>query len=420
MNRQKFCFLQVSDRLLNPDDTNNPADNYFKALWDNMAGEGYYKPRHYWEIPTWIAELNHCIDKKENEAMLHHIETVCPENCTLREDDFFQCLPVLPEADIYFASVLDCNKDILARVVRNNPDKEFHFGGYIGEKSVCEMFGDFGNVYWHTSIENCCIHFNLRYKYGTDYSLFKGMKCIPRLTLSNGCTNHCKFCTVPDEITETAPLDILQQIKSMEDLDFELIYINDKTFGQASNIDLLKYAYTAIKDFNPKFRGFTVQTTCHQVLKWALDNVSLKDLHIVNVEIGVESYNDDILKKYRKPQSTKTIDKALHFLKWQFGVNVIPNIIIGLPGENIYTYWNTLNWILKNKQDFLMLNVTNFVPYVGSEASDIVKTTEDDLNQTVCKRSYHTAIEARNVEMFTEVLFRYGMEIIEATKARAR
>ncbi len=67
-----------------------------------------------------------------------------------------------------------------------------------------------------------------------------------------------------------------------------------------------------------------------------------------------------------------------------------------------------------------MLNVTNFVPYVGSDASDIVKTQPGDLNQTVCTRSYHTEKEAIAVEVFTELLFGIGMEIIEATKKRSR
>ena len=204
----------------------------------------------------------------------------------------------------------------------------------------------------------------------------------------------------------------------MEDLDFELVYINDKTFGQALNYQYLPAIYESIKLYNPKFRGFTVQTTCYQVGKFWAKDVDLKDLHIINVELGIESYNDDILKKYRKPQNTGTIDMALNILK-NMNVNIIPNIIIGLPGESVFSYWSTLDWILRNKHDFLMLNVTNFVPYVGSDASDIVKTQPGDLNQTVCQRSYHSEREAENVEMFTEILFRYGMEIIAATKARS-
>ena len=415
----KFCFLQVSDRLLNPDDKSNPADNYFKAIWPNMAGEGYYRPEHYWEIPTWIAELSHCLKDKDHELELYHIDKICPDDCPTPS----QHAPILPDADIYFASVMDCNKEILKKVVRDNPKKFFYFGGYIGRKEFYSFFHYTGlettlsNVSWCDTIQEVCDALQVEYQYGTDYLLFKGMKCIPRLTLSNGCTNRCRFCTIPDEIIETAPLKVLEQIKSFENLDFESVYISDKTFGQASNYDLLKYSYTTIKSFNPKFRGFTIQTTCYQILKFYGQGINLKDLGIVNVEIGVESYNDDILKKYNKPQNTGTIDMALNILK-SMGINIIPNIIIGLPGESMFSYWNTLDWILRNKHDFLMLNVTNFVPYGGSDASGIVKTQPGDLNQTVCKRSYHTEKEAIAVEVFTELLFGIGMDILKATKAK--
>ena len=401
----KYCLLQVSDKLLNPDDPTNPADVYFKAIWNHLDGEGYYKPEHYWEIPTWIAELSYCLNTPNNELQLWHITENFPN--------------ILPKADIYFASVMYCNKEYFHVIAQNNPEKFFYFGGYIGRNEFMFFFHALQNVSWCDTIQEVCDTFQVPYKYGTDYSLFRGTKCIPRLTLSNGCTNHCQFCTVPDEIIETDWKDIIQQVISMRNLDFELIYINDKTFGQCHNYGRLKNIYDSIKELNPKFRGFTVQTTCYQISNWALDNVSLKDLHIVNVEIGVESYNQSILEKYQKPQSIRTIDNALHLLKRQVDVNIIPNIIIGLPGETWRTYCRTLEWINENKHKFLMLNVANFVPYVGSDASDIVETQPEDLNEAICKRSYYTAKEKNAVELFTEYLFETGMEILEATKRRS-
>ena len=413
----KYCFLQVSDNLLNPVDKENPADVYFKSIWSHLDGEGYFKPDHFWEIPLWIAELSYCL--KDHELELFHIEKICPENCSWGDDRPFDCYPVLPDADIYFASVMDCNKEYFRIIAENNPDKHFYLGGYIGQPEFIKYFYRTivknANVSWYRDILTVCKELKLNYQYGTDYSLFKGMKCIPRLTLSNGCTNHCRFCTVPDKITTIDPKHIQQQIESMRNLNFELVYINDKTFGQASNYRCLKYIYNAIKWYNPKFRGFTIQTTCHKICNWAIDNVSLKDLHIVNVEIGVESYNNSILEKYQKPQSTKTIDNAVYVLK-KMDVNIIPNIIIGLPGETWRTYTNTDCWLRKNMYKFLMLNVTNFVPYVGS---DDISTTEKDFNENSTNRSYHTAKERFNVQFFTENIFDTGMEILEKTKARS-
>ncbi len=404
MNKQRFCFLQVSDSLLNPDDKDNPADVYFKAIWDHLDGEGYFKPEHYWEIPTWIAELSYCLDDRLYEKQLWHISENFPT--------------IIPKADIYLGSIMDCNKEYFRMIAKNNQDKLFYFGGYIGYKEFGRYFKHLANVEWYDDIQCCIETLGIKYRYGTDYSLFKGMKCIPRLTLSNGCINRCRFCTVPDEIIETDPLEIWQQIQSMRDLDFELVYINDKTFGQCRNYKRLKTIYAYIKEFNPKFRGFTIQTTCDQVMKFGLDNVYLKDLGIVNVELGIESYNNGILKKYNKPQNTGLIDLAVGVLEKQ-GINIIPNIIIGLPGETWGTYAFTHWWLNENKHKFLMLNVTNFVPYVNSDVSDIVKTRPEDLNQTTCKRSYHTKEEMKATKMFSDELFKIGMDIIKATKAKS-
>ncbi len=404
MNKQRFCFLQMSDTLLNPADINNPADVYFKAIWNHLDGEGYFKPKHYWEIPTWIAELSYCLDDRLYEKQLWHIN----ENFTT----------IIPKADIFLGSIMDCNKEYFRMVARNNPEKFFYFGGYIGKGNFYSFFKDCTNVLWCDTMQEFCDAFQITYRYGTDYSLFKRMKCIPRLTLSNGCINRCRFCTIPDEIIEIDWRSIHLQIESMKDLDFELIYINDKTFGQCKNYYHLKYIYYSIAAWNPKFRGFTIQTTCYQILKFYSQGINLKDLGIVNVELGIESYNDDILKKYNKPQNTGTIDTAINILK-SMGVNIIPNIIIGLPGETLHTYVETYKWLLNNRHKFLMLNVTNFVPYAGSDASDIVETKQEDLNQTICERSYHTKEEAFDTKVFTHLLFELGMEIIKATKERS-
>ena len=406
----KYCLLQVSDKLLNPDDPTNPADVYFKAIWNHLDGEGYFKPEHYWEIPTWIAELSYCLNTPDNEIQLWHITENFPT--------------VLPKADIYFTSVMDCNKEILRTIARSNPEKFFYFGGYTGREEFYSFFcypglpTPLGNVSWCGTIQEACDTFQVGYQYGTDYSLFKGIKCIPRLTLSNGCTNKCRFCTVPDEIIETDWRSGIQQVISMRDLDFELIYINDKTFGQCHTYSRLKNIYKSIKEFNPKFRGFTIQTTCQQIKHLTKYGISLKDLHIVNVELGIESYNDDILKRYNKPQCTLLVDQAINYLSLM-DINIIPNIIIGLPGETWGTYCRTLEWVNDNKHKFLMLNIFNFVPYVGSDASGIVKTQPEDLNETICKRSYYTAKGKYAVESFTEYLFETGMEILEATKRRS-
>ena len=77
------------------------------------------------------------------------------------------------------------------------------------------------------------------YVYEYDYRDFTGYKCIPRLALSTGCKYKCRFCSVSSNLTEIDQWSIEQHMKSFRDLDFKLVYLNDKTFGQARNHSLL-------------------------------------------------------------------------------------------------------------------------------------------------------------------------------------
>ncbi|KKL18284.1 hypothetical protein LCGC14_2477050, partial [marine sediment metagenome] len=143
-------------------------------------------------------------------------------------------------------------------------------------------------------------------------------------------------------------------------------------------------------------------------------NTNLNDFNLTHEKSSIiypEEFedNNDILKKYRKPQSTKTIDNAIYVLK-SMGINIIPNIIIGLPGETLHTYVETYKWILNNRHKFLMLNITNFVPYAGTEAAIGMTKEISDENQTVTPRSYHTKEETFTTSVFTHLLFELGME----------
>ena len=141
--------MQMSDTLLNPADINNPADVYFKAIWNHLDGEGYFKPKHYWEIPTWIAELSYCLDDRLYEKQLWHIN----ENFTT----------IIPKADISLGSIMDCNKEYFRMVARNNPEKFFYFGGYIGKGNFYSFFKDCTNVLWCDTMQEFCDAFQITY-----------------------------------------------------------------------------------------------------------------------------------------------------------------------------------------------------------------------------------------------------------------
>lgn len=376
-----FMFCQISTNLINAELPDDIAAEYYRKQWEKP---GYWRSEHFWEIPLWIAEI--C-------GSLRHTELdYTTELCIITEHN-----QRLPDGDYYLFSVLDVNKAIIRDIINNNPEKYFILGGYIKDHTFflgktikpcgcCDIA-----VSWYFSVKSFISKFGC-YVYDLDYSLFAGMQTIPRLTMSTGCKHHCKFCTVPNELTTLSVCDIRKQIKSFECLDFRYIYLNDKTFTQADNYMLLQTCYDTIKEYNPKFIGFIVQTTCAQIIKPGIVR-QLRLLGVEIVELGVETYNDRLLKGLKKPQNTKIIRQAIIELYFN-GIKIIPNIIIGIDGENHSSYSNTLDFLAANSERLFALNIYNLVSYndTNSDKNEL-KVSNTPANKWFYKKIFNLGLK---------------------------
>lgn len=357
----KFTLLQWHTSTISPV-LDGAETRYYDLIWSQ---EYYHKPDAFWELPKWAGELSYCLDKNR----VYHTFRV------LRKVESLKC-------DIAFGSVLDSNKMLYKQLATVNKNVKFIFGGYID----WEYFSELDNVYSVDSIEDCCKMFGWEYHKGVSWTLFKGEKCIPRITLSDGCRHRCKFCTIPNKVNAMPEYYIDVQIEALKDLDFELIYVDDKTFGQCSNYTELNRIKREVDRFNDKFKGFIVQTTATTIPKIDWDK-----LPVYAIEMGVESYNDEILKEMRKPASVRTIDKAVRVIL-DAGIKYIPNIIIGLPSETRHTYLSTLNHLLGS--DILHANVYSLAVYDDAELSgEIDKKSEHDGDETTQFKSYNTELK---------------------------
>lgn len=351
-----FVFCQISTKLINAELPDDNATRYYSALQKKMR-----HGKHFWELPLWIAEI--CGSLKHTEL------DYTTELCIITRRD-----QTLPDGDYYLFSVLDVNYDIISELIFNNPGKEFICGGYISGPQYMELIKIHYNVNWYSTVKSFIgDFFGVDYVYDLDYSLFAGTETIPRLTLSTGCKHRCKFCTIPNELIEISAGDIIKQIKSFSDLKYRYVYLNDKTFGQADNWKQLGTVRNHIREYNYGFAGFIVQTTANKCKDPAFV-AELKAMGVLIVELGVETYNNDILKAYHKPQTTATIDWAIDNL-WRCGIKIVPNIIIGLDDENHKTYTNTYQFINQNRRMFCALNVYNLARYDTDEnKNELVQT----------------------------------------------
>ena len=402
----KILCVQISTNLINgKQDLSDIGQQYYNKLYDIKRSDGYIKPSDFWEIPLWITEIDFNVN-----VDLH----VCTDiqdtiDFLLNNDYTYICF-----------SILEVNKDIIHSIItgylKQYPFEEhishFILGGYIDltrykYSENCDVF---------KTIKEFIEYLGIEYKKGNSYWLFKSYSTIPRLTLSTGCLNHCSFCTIEKQIVKTPTHVIEQQVKAFKPLKFKLVYINDKTFGQCTNYKLLPRIYKAIKKYNKDFKGFIIQTTTSQVLK--LSDKFIKDAHIKYIELGIETYNDNILKQYHKPSSEKITSLACEKIRKLrqyriykgIDIKLIPNIIIGIPEENTNTYFKTIDFLHKNKDIISHLNIYNLAIYDNTELSKKIKCTNEDKNELSVNKSSHKDKDAH--KDFYQDIHKLGLNIL--------
>jgi hypothetical protein len=365
--------------------------------------DGYWKPKHFWELPLWIGEVTYAfqrgtLSQKSYEVNLHIITSTGE---------------ALPDADVYCFSVLDDTKPFVKYYVQLLRHKAFFLGGYVDPA----YFKGCPNVRWCDSVEDLCDYCGVVYEYGVNWKLFRGETCIPRLRMSSGCYHTCKFCTIPNKVTQVPWEDVLAQVDAMKDLRFRLVYLDDKTWGMAANHQRLDSIYSKIRAFNPDFEGFVIQTSVAWLdmqrrqdggLESKLNEMRLAGVKII--ELGIETYNNTILEKLNKPQREHQITDIVEELHRK-GFKVIANIILGLPGESSLTYSKTLGWLYSMYRHLYGININTLALYHDSKLGKELGGPQGqyDTDQLGDVRSFWTDEETLAYQMWRDRFYIAGI-----------
>lgn len=386
-NGNPILAIQFSSKFMGSSEEDPRAKAYYNKLYSSRIG--YDRPVDFWEIPRWIAELN-AITKTDLMVIRDIAEAK-------------EFLSSCSYSEIAF-SVLDCIKSFVLELIPFFNGK-ITLGGYTDNS----VFLGMENVTWYNSMSEYAGKNGFPYSFSMDYSLFTGTKVIPRLCLSQGCLHRCAFCSIPKGITEI-PIDrIMAQINSFKPLSFKLVYLDDKTFGQAKNYSILPSLAEIIKGYNPEFEGFIIQTTASMMKSFSIE--WLKASGIKFIEIGVETFNDSILKSLHKPASEKLIQEATDKIA-SSGIWLIPNIIIGIPDETEETYSKTLRYLRDNQTKISHANIYSLAIYENTEIGEkIGPLTEDDLNENKVGKSFHE--DKVIVEEFANEIYSLGMKFLD-------
>lgn len=384
-NKDRTLLVQFSTHLINAGRPRTVADDYYDALYAQRPG--YSRPTDFWELPQWIGQTAHNLPKSD----VYVVRNMDEAKAFLAKANY---------GTVAF-SALDANAALVRQLAEVVPGK-VAIGGYTNLKK----FADLPNVKTYDNLPDFIKDQGKTFENGSDYRHFKGTEVQPRLCMSTGCLHKCGFCSMPRTVTETPREAVQQQIKSFGDLNYRLVYLNDKTFGQASNYKDLVDIRSQLEKANPNFEGFIIQTTAAQMKKFPPN--FLRDAGIKYVEIGVESYNDPILKEYHKPANEKMIDEATQQIRAE-GAKLIPNIVVGFPEETPATYQRTLDYLDRNRDVISHVNVNNLSAYEGTELT--AKTGgKVETEQNVVGKSFHTPEQKAAAQAFYDTASKYGIE----------
>ena len=366
--RQEVVFLQVSHKLTSPE---NPVLRYYEKVYSKH--EGFVIPEHFMEVPTWIAEVGGRLDDHHYTKSVHIVESY------IKTSGFLWRLWYNNPEAILMMSVMDVNKEIMWKIAKETGHRVI-IGGYIEDKS---FYHHLLNCEWLDSVDDLSkVLPHIKAGVLPDYWMFQDMECIPRLKMSTGCLHNCSFCTIEREVKSLGYKQVMAQAQSFEPLEFKLVYVDDKTFGQADNWEWLDEVGDVLYERDHDFEGFIVQTTVNQAL---MHYGEWYDMGVRYIEVGVEIPNDEYLAKMNKPYRMIQLRQLTNHLRAFGKMGFIPNLIFGAPNE---PYKKLYEWVAGNQDIISFVNPYILCQYHDSKGEFVSAADKMDAVETSFERSW--------------------------------
>jgi anaerobic magnesium-protoporphyrin IX monomethyl ester cyclase len=178
---------------------------------------------------------------------------------------------------------------------------------------------------------------------------------------SKGCPYSCIFCTVRNTpVRKRSAESVLEELRYLKKkFNIKMVSFFDETFT------LDRPRVIAICDALKKEK-LKVIWYCNTRVN-LVDSALLKLMYEAGcrgLSFGIESGSQEILDRARKGTTVKQAENAVKWAK-EAGIKVLCSFIIGLPGENLRTAEETINFVKRTLPTGAQFNVA--VPYPGSD-----------------------------------------------------
>lgn len=242
------------------------------------------------------------------------------------------------------------------------------------------------------------------------------------MVTSRNCPYKCIYC-VPSSLTFAREIEYYNEnakkppisFRSVESIDEELKMLHEQGYKAIGFMDD-NFIWTEKRTLAicESLKKYDFKWGCQARVDAITDNIAkaLGESGCLYVDLGVESFNDDILKFIKKGITSEQIYEAIHYLK-KYNVPVKLNILIGTsPLETKETLKDTLKKAKSLKVDQIMFNIVS--PFPGTEFYQMAKDngwiTTGDYIPTDVQRNSILSYPHLSAEEMEKVLFRNNLK----------
>lgn len=167
-----------------------------------------------------------------------------------------------------------------------------------------------------------------------------------------GCPFSCTFCPMSTTGYRLRDLDtVIDELRLLKSLGIHEIFFRDQTFGV--NRIRTTALLDRIKQEFPELRW-----TCWSRVDLVNEEFlrAIKEAGCHTVMFGIETSNEEILKKYKKNTKREQMEKALSLAR-TIGLKTVGTFVIGLPGESEASIRETIDYATKLPLDYASFNI---------------------------------------------------------------
>ena len=230
---------------------------------------------------------------------------------------------------------------------------------------------------------------------------------------SRGCPYTCTFCNSNKifyrKTRRRSAENVLNEVENLiKDYKIDGIYFHDETFPMFNN-EWLKTLCAGLERLGIKWG---CQTTVNVINSCRKENIEMvKKSGCVQVDVGMETASDRMLKKIQKAHTREEAIKAFKFLN-DNNIRSFTSFIIGLPDENEEDLKANLSFLDEIKPNFTYFNL--LTPYPGTViANTAIK--EGKLDKKYFYKDYDMLIETEPLvnlsNVTTDTLKKYHQKL---------